>query len=117
MATEVKFTEEEMKQLNELQQTYVGVQNSFGQAGVQRIRVEQQLTDLDSAEEQLRGKFVETQVAEKAFVDEIKKKYGDGNLNLETGVFTPAPPAPAKAETPTVGAPSAASAVETDKTL
>ena len=114
MANEVKFTEEEMKQLNELQQTYVGVQNSFGQAGVQRIRVEQQLTDLDSAEEQLREKFVETQVAEKTFVDEINKKYGDGNLNLETGVFTPAP---AKAETPAVGAPSAASTVEPDKTL
>ena len=114
MAEEVKFSEDEMKEVGVLQQTYVNVQNSLGQVSVQKLRVEQQLSDLDTAEDQLRTQFVETQQKEREFVDTINKKYGDGNLDLNSGVFTPAPPA---AETPDVGAPSAASAVEPDKTL
>ena len=111
---EVKFTEEEMKQINELQQTYVNLQNALGQLSVNRIRLNQQFDDLDTAEDNVRVQFVENQTKERDFVDIINKKYGDGNLDLNSGVFTPAPPA---AETPAVGEPSAASAVKPDKTL
>jgi len=86
---EVKFTEEEMKQINVLQQGYVNLQNALGQLGVNRIRLNQQFDELDTAEENVRVQFSENQTKEKAFVDSINKKYGDGNLNLETGVFTP----------------------------
>ena len=87
--SEVKFTEEEMKQINDLQQGYVNLQNALSKSGVSRIRLEQQLDDLDSAEENVRNQFVENQSKEKDFVDSINKKYGDGNLDLNTGVFTP----------------------------
>ena len=91
MANEVKFTEEEMKSINELQQTYAGVQNALGQVGVSRIRLEQQLNDLDVAETNLKTQFTDNQVKERNFVDSINKKYGDGNLDISTGVFTPRP--------------------------
>ena len=38
---EVKFSEEEMKQINVLQQGYVNLQNALGQLGVSRIRYRQ----------------------------------------------------------------------------
>ena len=86
---EVKFTKDEMSQLTELQQTYATVQNTFGQLAVSRVRLDQQLTELDGAEDRLRNDFVETQQKERDFVQSINKKYGDGNLDLNTGVFTP----------------------------
>ena len=89
MAEEVKFTKEEMTQINDLQQTYVNLQNALGQFGVNRIRLEQQLNDLDLAEDNIRNQFTENQTKEREFVDTINKKYGDGNLDLNTGVFTP----------------------------
>ena len=88
---EVKFTEEEMSQLTELQQTYAAVQNTLGQLSVSRIRLSQEVNGLDEAENKLRNDFVETQQKERDFVQEINKKYGDGNLDLNTGVFTPKP--------------------------
>ena len=88
---EVKFTEDEMKEINALQQTYVSIQNNLGQLNLNRIRLEQQLDNMDEAEENIRNQFVETQQKEKAFVDSINKKYGDGNLDLTSGVFTPKP--------------------------
>ena len=88
---EIKFTEEEMKGLAELQQTYAGVQQALGGVSVQRMRVEAQLSELTNAENQLKSQFVETQTKEREFVDGINKKYGDGNLDINTGVFTPKP--------------------------
>ena len=91
MAEEIKFTEEEMTTLRSLQQTYAGVQNALGQFCVEKIRLNQQLTGLDSAEENLTTQFEETQGKERDFVQEISKKYGDGNLDITSGVFTPRP--------------------------
>ena len=88
---EVKFTEEEMKQINVLQQGYVNLQNALGQLGVNRIRLNQQFDELDTAEENVRVQFSENQTKERDFVDGINKKYGDGNLDLTSGVFTPKP--------------------------
>ena len=88
---EVKFTEEEMKQINVLQQGYVNLQNALGQLGVNRIRLNQQFDDLDTAEDNVRVQFVENQTKEREFVDTINKKYGDGNLDNNTGLFTPRP--------------------------
>ena len=89
MAEGTKFTEEEMKQINTLQQGYVNLQNALGQLSVNRIRLNQQFDDLDTAEENVRVQFSENQTKERDFVDGINKKYGDGNLDLTTGVFTP----------------------------
>jgi len=88
---EVKFTEDEMKQINDLQQGYLGIQNAFGQVNVNKIRLEQQLQTLDATETNLKSSFVEIQQKEREFVDSINKKYGDGNLDLSTGVFTAKP--------------------------
>ena len=89
MAEEVKFSQEEMSQLTELQQTYTTIQNTFGQLSVNRIRLEQELSSLDEADDRLKSDFAANQQKEREFVDTISKKYGDGNLDLNTGVFTP----------------------------
>ena len=91
MAEEVKFSQEEMSQLTELQQTYATIQNTFGQLSVNRIRLEQELSSLDEADVRLKSDFAATQQKEREFVATISKKYGDGNLDLNTGVFTPRP--------------------------
>ena len=86
---DVRFTGEEMTDINSLQQTYVNIQNTMGQVQVSRIRLEQQLSDLDKTEDELKTQFFETQNKENKLVADINKKYGDGNLDLKTGVFTP----------------------------
>ena len=92
MATkEVKFTDEEMKSISELQQVYQGVQNALGQVSVSRMRLDQQVEELGNAEASLKQQFIDNQTKEREFVTVINKKYGDGNLNIESGVFTPRP--------------------------
>ena len=89
MATDTKFSQEEMDKIKEIQSSYVGVQQAFGQLEVNRIRLEQQLDSTQQASVELREKFSEVQDNEQKFIEELNKKYGDGSLDLESGTFTP----------------------------
>ena len=80
--SEVKFTEEELTQVQNIQKSYATVQNQFGQLKMAQIRLDEQEVEL---EESLKS----IQDDEKKFLDGITEKYGEGSLNPETGVFTP----------------------------
>ena len=83
MPEEVKFTEEELKQVQNIQVSYQNVQNQFGQLKLAQIRLDEQEVQLEDALKQVQSE-------EKKFLDGITDKYGQGTLNPETGVFTPA---------------------------
>ena len=88
---ETKFSEEELKSLQDLQNSYQQKQLQFGQLEVQRLLVSQQLEQLDNAKAKLEVEYSEIQETERKLVEELNKKYGPGNLDPATGVFTPAP--------------------------
>ena len=77
-----------MKILREIQQKYITLQGEFGQISVTKIRLTQQLDNLNLFEDELTKKFKETQEQEKKFINDITEKYGEGQLDAESGVFT-----------------------------
>ena len=87
--SEIKFTEEELKSLNDLNQGYTTKQQQFGQLKVQRILLTQQLVALDETEIRLETEYSELQKSEQNLVAELNTKYGPGQLDTKTGVFTP----------------------------
>ena len=91
MADEIKFTEDELKSLNELRETYGKVQADFGALKVRRLVLDQQLEELDNADEAVHKAYTDNQETERKLVEELNEKYGPGSLNPETRVFTPAP--------------------------
>ncbi len=88
---ETKFSEEELKSLQDLQNAYQGKQLQFGQLRVQRLLVQQQLDAIDDAEAKLEVEYAEVQETERKLVQALNDKYGPGNLDPATGVFTPTP--------------------------
>ena len=96
---ETKFTEDELKSLQDLQTSYQQKQLQFGQLEVQRLLVTQQLDSLDSAKTKLEVDYGEVQDTERKLVADLNKKYGPGNLDPATGVFTPTPVAEETSET------------------
>jgi|TARA_R110000796_G_scaffold116032_2_gene228453 hypothetical protein len=77
-----KFTEDELTQVQNIQQSYQNVQIQFGQLKLSQIRLDEQEIELEEALKTLQEK-------EKKFLDGITEKYGQGTLNPETGEFTP----------------------------
>lgn len=86
---ETKFTEDELKSLQDLQNSYQEKQLQFGQLRVQRLLVQQQLDTIDSTETQLEAEYSEIQETERKLVESLNEKYGPGSLDPQTGVFTP----------------------------
>lgn len=91
MAEEIKFTDEELKSLQDLSQSYQNIQASFGQLKVQKILNQQQADALEEAEVKMDSDYKEIQDNERKLVEELNEKYGPGQLDPQTGVFTPAP--------------------------
>jgi len=96
---ETKFTDDELKSLQDLQNSYQGKQLQFGQLRVQRLLVQQQLDSIDDTEAKLEVEYSEVQETERKLVADLNEKYGPGNLDPATGVFTPAPVAEETSET------------------
>ena len=88
---ETKFTEDELKSLSDLQSSYQQKQLQFGQLRVQRLLVQQQLDSISDAEAKLEVEYGDVQETERNLVKQLNEKYGPGNLDPATGVFTPAP--------------------------
>jgi len=87
MSKVVKFTEEEMKSLKDIQDDYLYIQSNFGQLSVAKLRLEQQLGSLETEENKFKSEFLKIQKAEQTFIDKITEKYGEGQLNPQTGEF------------------------------
>ena len=88
---EIKFSEEELKELGELQQSYQDKQAMLGQIAVQKIILGQQVDALENRQAELEGEYEEVQQTERDLVQKLNEKYGPGQLDPQTGVFTPIP--------------------------
>tara|TARA_B100001113_G_C20573021_1_gene389779 strand:+ start:193 stop:489 length:297 start_codon:yes stop_codon:yes gene_type:complete len=95
MAETVKFSEDEMKSLSELQDTYQQLTQRMGQLEAQRIVQVQGLDSIDTEKDSLKEQWMGNQQKERELVDNLNKKYGPGTLDPNSGEFTPTP-----AETP-----------------
>ena len=89
MAEETKFTKEEMETISKIHETYIEFQQKLGQVSLSKLKLEQQSEAIDKMEKEILENFKKTQKEEKDFVDNITKKYGDGTLNPDSGIFTP----------------------------
>ena len=90
-ASEITFSDEELQSLRELQDGYSEKAAQFGQLKIQKLLVQQQLDALEATEVQMESDYSALQDREREIVKELNEKYGPGNLDPATGVFTPAP--------------------------
>ena len=88
-SNEVKFSEEELKELGELQTSYQEKQNVLGQLAVQKILLNQQIDALNNRTSEVEQEYQAVQQEERDLVKTLNDKYGPGQLDPATGVFTP----------------------------
>ena len=58
---EVKFTSDEMDRLNKLQQDYASTQIKFGQLGFAKMKIEGEISVINTKEDELKKDFFEIQ--------------------------------------------------------
>ena len=92
MADETKFTDDELKSLQELQESYQEKQAELGQLSVQRILQNQRTEAIEIRTQEVEQEYAEVQQKERDLVKTLNDKYGSGQLDPQTGVFTPVTP-------------------------
>ena len=78
----IKFTDEEINQITELQNKTQGVVFQLGQLKLSEMQ-------LESRFEELKQNLNLVEIEETTLAENFSKKYGVGSLNIETGEFTP----------------------------
>lgn len=89
MAEQIKFTEEEVKEIKEIQQNMLVIQNDLGQLELESFRLEQRFQAVRNAKSELMKKYEESIQRETVLSESLKEKYGIGTYDLETNTFTP----------------------------
>jgi hypothetical protein len=95
---EIKFSEEELKELGELQTNYQEKQTILGQLAVQKILLDQQVEAIETRQTEVESEYEGVQQSERDLVQKLNEKYGPGQLDPQSGVFTPTPKQEAPAE-------------------
>ena len=86
---ELKFSEDELQSLQGLQTSYQEKQAMLGQLAVQRILLNQQSEALEIRTTEVEQEYQTVQQEERDIVKTLNEKYGPGQLDPTTGVFTP----------------------------
>ena len=88
----VKLTEQELQQIQDLRLKYANVTAQLGQLKVEQMLINKQLTRLNELENQFIKDYEQVQTEEEQFAKSITEKYGIGDVDVESGVFTPESP-------------------------
>ena len=89
MPKEIKFTEDELKSVGDLQVKYNTVTNKFGQLAIAKLNVEKQQEAIEEEEFKVHEELEAVRTEEQEVLTGITEKYGPGTLDPQTGVFTP----------------------------
>ena len=86
---QITLTQEEINSIVELQKSYVDVRDNLGSLEIARFKNEQELESISNQKLRLENEYSKLNSTEKELVENLTKKYGAGNLDLSTGIFTP----------------------------
>ncbi len=89
MSDVIKFTEQEMQAIAQLQNDYQQHIFSLGQIDLEKTDLEQQLQELLSKRTEIFNNWKKTQQDENNLLSTLSQKYGDGSLSLKDGTFKP----------------------------
>ena len=82
MAEQIKFTEDELSKIKKIRNSYESLTKTLG-------GLEVELIALEVKKGGIKDEVLNLQAEELKLAETLRKKYGDGILNPETGIFTP----------------------------
>jgi len=87
---QIKFTKEELSGIREVRNSFNNITTNFGNLEVQRIKAEQRLAAIEQQKVIAENEYNQVIQQEVELLNNLNEKYGQGTLDLEQGIFTPA---------------------------
>lgn len=90
MATAKKLNAEDLAAIEELRNEFQDIYNQIGLLSIDEKSIEVQLEYIKSERESKFNAFKDLRVKEEELMTKFRDQYGDGQINLADGTFTPA---------------------------
>ena len=84
-----KIEKTDLDEINNLRDDYQNVTYAIGQLNVEKKLIQEQLNKLDQEVQNQYTEYEKLRTREEEFAANLETKYGKGELNLQTGEFTP----------------------------
>jgi len=85
--SQIKITKEEQTEILELNAEYQNLLIAFGEISAERFKLKSKLKRLKENEKTLNKTFLEFGNKETIMLERLKRKYGDGQLDIESGIY------------------------------
>jgi hypothetical protein len=89
MTTEIKFTQEQLAEISNIQTEYQTLGVQMVQTTLAIENTKKYLDSLETQSKELAESAIVISEKEKGLAEDLEAKYGKGEINMETGVFTP----------------------------
>ena len=85
----IKLEEKELKEIREIREVASKMTVDFGRVRLDIIMLKARLMEMEKIDSDLEAKFKGNQTKEAKIGEKLKKKYGEGTVNIDQGVFIP----------------------------
>ena len=89
MSEVTKISEAELAEIKMLQGKFQDMVIKFGNLGIEKMELDRMVSEFVAKEKTLKEEWVNIQKLEKDLMDKVVQKYGEGNLNMTDGTFSP----------------------------
>lgn len=91
MSETIKISDDNLAEIKMLQSKFQESIFKLGNLQVEKMQLDQAVTNFVDKEKQLKEEWASLQKLEQGVLDKIVKVYGEGSMNLSDGTFTPNP--------------------------
>ena len=88
MTKEIKLEEKELKEIKELNEDKSKLTFEFGNLRMELILVRAKLLELEKLDSDMEARFKGSETKANKVMDKLRKKYGDGRIDINKGFFT-----------------------------
>jgi hypothetical protein len=84
-----KLDKEHLDEIMELRDAFAQNSQTLGNIYIEEISLKQRIDMLDAERSKYIQQFAELQKQEQALLEKMRNRYGDGEINIAQGTFTP----------------------------
>jgi hypothetical protein len=92
MSTPIKIKPDEMAEIKMLQSKFQESVYRLGNLQIEKMELDRRVSEFVEREKKLKDEWGSLRKLEESLLDKIVKTYGEGNLNMVDGTFSPTVP-------------------------
>ena len=85
----IKFSEDEMKKVEKFKTDFSEITVKMGEVELELTLLNLQHKNIEKIKDTLKEQYIQLRESEIKLAQELREKYGEGEFDITTGIFTP----------------------------